>query len=277
MAIIEIGQNQSLQSFNRTGRAMDSLGSQLSTGKKINSAQDDPVTWAKSRQDTLAFKNLQGINDSLATVATSVKHADTAMATINEYVAQMKAQLENIVKMWPPYPPGSQERIEYLRQFAEIRRQIDALTIPPDLGAQQIMSALPAGNWSVQIGENGASAVIRKQEVHTGPTGLNIPTLDPVTATDAQVNAALASLDTAQVTLASRRTALGADAAAIAQSQSINKDVALVHQKDAEKAVAADMTATSAEYKSAELKHELALQAVVNLTDMRSQLVELLR
>lgn len=277
MAIIEIGQNQSLQSFNRTGRAMDSLGSQLSTGKKINSAQDDPVTWAKSRQDTLAFKGLQGINDSLATVATSVKHADTAMATINEYVAQMKAQLETIVKMWPPYPPGSQERIEYLRQFAEIRRQIDALTIPPDPGAQQIMSALPAGNWSVQIGENGASAVIRKQEVHTGPTGLNIPTLDPVTATDAQVNAALASLDTAQVTLASRRTALGADAATIAQSQSINKDVALVHQKDAERAVAADMTATSAEYKSAELKHELALQAVVNLTDMRSQLVELLR
>jgi flagellin-like hook-associated protein FlgL len=139
------------------------------------------------------------------------------------------------------------------------------------------MSALPTGNWSVQLGENNASATIRKQEVHTGPTGLNIPTLDPITATDVQINAAMASLDTAQTILASRRTALGADASAIAQSQSTNKDVALVHQKDAENAIAADMTAAGAEYKSTEVKHELALQAVVNLTDMRSQLIELLR
>lgn len=279
MSIFEIGQNMALSDFDRSGKAMNKLGQQLTTGKKINSSKDDPVIWAKSQQNSIAFKGFQRVNDDLNVVATSVRNADTAMGTINTYVEQMKTQLDAIVKNYPPYPPGSQERVKFLRMFNGLRAQIDVLSAPTDdKGGQQIMAnpSVAAGDWTVPIGQDGTSVTIRKQEVHTGPTGLGIPTLTD-TATDADIAAARANLDVAQATLANRRAGLGTDASAITRSQDYNTDVAKVNQSDAETWTAADMNEVSANYKSVELKNALALQAAGNLTTMQSQLMELLR
>jgi len=64
-------------------------------------------------------------------MAVSINVADTAIKTVNEYVEKMKAQLETIVKTYPPYPPGSAERVEILRSYSAFRKIIDQLTIPP--------------------------------------------------------------------------------------------------------------------------------------------------
>jgi flagellin-like hook-associated protein FlgL len=279
MSIFEIGQNKALSGYDRTGKAMDTLAQQLTTGKKINVSKDDPVIWAKSQQDSIAFKGLQRVNDDLSYVATSVRNADAAMGTINEYVEQMKAQLDAIIKNYPPYPSGSQERVRFLRMFNGLRTQIDQLSAPPgDMGGRQIMAdpSVAAGDWTVPVGTDGASVTIRKQEVHTGATGLNIPTLAD-TATDAEIAAARENLDTAQATLANRRAGLGTDAASVIRSQDYNTSISTVQKTDAEMWTIADMNEVGAEYKSMELKNALALQSTVNLTNMQSQLMELLK
>jgi flagellin-like hook-associated protein FlgL len=279
MSIFEIGQNMALSSFDRTGKAMDKLGQQLTTEKKINSSKDDPVIWAKSQQDSLVYKGIQKVNDDLNVVATSVRNADTAMGTINTYVEQMKTQIDAIVKNYPPYPPGSQERIKFLRMFNGLRSQIDELSAPTDdKGGRQIMAdpSVASGDWTFPIGSDGTTVTIRKQEVHTGTTGLNIPALAD-TATDADIAAARANLDAAQGTLAARRANLGTDASTITRSQDYNTEIVKVNQSDAETWTAADMNEVTANYKSVELKNALALQAVSNLTTMQSQLLELLR
>jgi hypothetical protein len=279
MSIFEIGQNMALSRFDRTGKAMDKLGQQLATGKKINSSKDDPVIWAKSQQNSIAFKGLQRVNDDLNYVATSVRNADTAMGTINTYVEQMKTQLDAIVKNYPPYPPGSQERIKFLRMFNGLRAQIDELSAPVgDMGGRQIMAdpSVATGDWTVPIGADGASVTIRKQEVHTGATGLDIQALAD-TATDADIAAARANLDVAQVTLANRRAGLGTDAAVVSRSQDYNTSISTAQQTDAERWTIADMNEVGAEYKSMELKNALSLQSTVNLTNMQSQLMELLK
>lgn len=258
---------------------MDKLTQQLTTGKKINSSKDDPVIWAKSQQDSIGFKGLWRTNETLSGVATSVRSADIAMEDINADIEQMKASLDAIIKNYPPFPPGSQDRIRFLRMFNGLREQIDKLSAPEDdAGARQIMADTTAvpGNWTVPMNDQGASITIRKQDVSTGTFGLNIQGLAEL-ATDAEIVAARASLETAQVTLRSKQAAMGTDAAAITNSQSYNTTISTTQQTDAEGFTIADMNDAAANYKSMELKNALALQSVSNMTNMHGQLLELLK
>lgn len=48
-----------------------------------------------------------------------------------DIVAAMRRQIEAMVKNYPPFPPGSEERLQYLRSISALRQQLDALTVPP--------------------------------------------------------------------------------------------------------------------------------------------------
>jgi len=74
---------------------------------------------------------LQKINDSWNDIAHKKRTYDNKINEVEDYVARMKAQLERIIKNFPPFPPGSEERIQVLRGFAGFRKLIDQLTIPP--------------------------------------------------------------------------------------------------------------------------------------------------
>ena len=71
----------------------------------------------------------------------------------------MKARLLRIVKNFPPFPPGSEERVKILRSFNLFRKQIDQLTIPPVVrDAMKIMAdpalVSEAGDWDFTIGDS---------------------------------------------------------------------------------------------------------------------------
>ena len=74
---------------------------------------------------------LQKINDSWNTIAQKKRTHDNILNEVEDYIDRMKAQLETVLKNFPPFPPGSEGRIQLLRNFAVFRKLIDQLTIPP--------------------------------------------------------------------------------------------------------------------------------------------------
>jgi hypothetical protein len=74
---------------------------------------------------------LQKINDSWNDIAQKKRINDKMFNKVENYVDHLKEQLERIIKNFPPFPPGSEERMQLLRNFAAFRRLIDQLTIPP--------------------------------------------------------------------------------------------------------------------------------------------------
>ena len=105
----------------------------------------------------------------------------------------------------PLYHRAVQRGDDILNSFNELRTLIDQLAMPPkDHGARKIMAdpaLVPeAGDWEILVNEYGFRKTIHGQEVHTGLTGLNIPSL-PGTATNAEIEAAIVNLDTAKDTL----------------------------------------------------------------------------
>jgi hypothetical protein len=181
----------------------------------------DPVPMQKHEVSRLVVGQRQSINSSLNGTAISIRTADRTMRTIGNHINSMRSQLDIIVKHYPPFLSTSPDRIKALRSFSAFRKEIDELTVPPlDNGAAKIMAdpaVFPqAGSQTVDLG-NGGSGTIQGQQVHTGSTGLNIPALSD-TATDAEIHAAIKSLDAAQITLGQRQTGMSMDWAVIVPS-----------------------------------------------------------
>ena len=269
----QLGIDQVLYNLRLANRDLETVTTQLSTGQKVNSSQDDPVVWSSIMRSRSEFSNFTAINDSLNTVATSIQIADTTMDTIGKTVDDMKNALQSILQQVPPLSIGSEQRTMLLQTYAELRAQIDQLANPTDAGAKKIMAG--PDDWTVVIGPNGMTRTVRKEEVHTGPSGLNIPALTD-TSSDADIQAALASLDAAKDTLTTRKQDLEMDSVAIANAQTYNGKLASAYQVHAENAGAADMNEAAAQEKSLELRQSLSNESLKILTDADARILQLL-
>lgn len=81
-------------------------------------------------KDTRDFKEIQAIKARLNEIAGGMRDSPVSNKDILE---RIKANLNGINKFFPPYPPGSEERVRLLKSYAAFRLLIERLTIPPDV------------------------------------------------------------------------------------------------------------------------------------------------
>jgi hypothetical protein len=280
MAPSKIELSQALFNVNRTGQVAGSPAQQSHAEHRISAPQNDSAAWVKESRSSAAFGRLQAIKSGINLIATNIRAADSAMEAIGTHIDRMKASLEGIVKSYPPFPPGSEERVELLKSFSTIRRLIDQLTVPPtDDGASRIMAdpaQVPeAGMWEVVVDELGATVTIHSQEVHTGPTGLDIPPLAE-DASDAEIWDALGRLDAAGAKLRDRRTGLARNAETIIGSgESGTEPVGF--QRSYAGGFSPGGSDLAVESMSMELKRTIAEEPIRALTELQPQLLELIR
>ena len=99
----------------------------------------------------------------------SVGVADRAMGEIDEKVNEAKRDLVEMTKMFPPYPHGSEERVELLNSYRSLRLQIDNLTFPPE---SEMAAQILGGSESV--GEDGLPVELQGFQVNAGKDGLDL-------------------------------------------------------------------------------------------------------
>jgi hypothetical protein len=136
------------------------------------------------------------------------------METIGSHLSEMRAKLERIVKIYPPYPPGSTERIEALRQFSALRNMIDQMTRSVgDDGMTNILSAGddPAGGSNVAAPSGENKRYLSRLTLHPGQGGLDIPDIS-IDAPDDKISGALDKTIAAQAALQVRHHSFIADA-----------------------------------------------------------------
>jgi hypothetical protein len=200
------------------------------------------------------------------------------MEAIGKTIDQMQSTLESIFANTPPPPVGDEERTKLIQAYGEMRTQIDQFSNPTDEGAKKIMSDPAIGgmdDWTILVGPNGMIRTIRKEEVHTGPTGLNIPELTD-TSTDAEIQDALTRLESAATTLGARKRNLEMDSVAIAKAQDYNTQLGNAHLTYAENAGAADMNEAAARAQSLQLRQDLSSQSLKMLSNADARMLQLL-
>jgi hypothetical protein len=135
------------------------------------------------------YAQLRGRQEILNQAASVVREVGNTVEKADQLLTKMEDELGKVVKMYPPYPVDNPERVSLLNNFGGLRKQIDALTFPPPetldavgrlIGSQEDPNAKDATRTEQQ-----SIASLVKEPMW------DIPTLDPQTASDADVSKAL--------------------------------------------------------------------------------------
>lgn len=146
-------------------------------------------------------------------VGAILHYTSQALGGIQTHLGEIRDTLESITKkLYPPYPIDSPERIALLNKVSSLRKQIDALTYPPqDKWQGQLIgdpAKLPgAGDIKLPELQGNTPTIIKAVPAYTGPGGLDLPEL-PSQASDAAVAQGLARVEDAHRYVKDARTAL---------------------------------------------------------------------
>ncbi|TCJ17953.1 hypothetical protein EZJ19_03325 [Parasulfuritortus cantonensis] len=84
------------------------------------------------------FSGLASAKDATADVAVSVREVGKALEQVGVLLGQLDQQVGQ-VKNYPPFPPGNEQRAAYINSLNGLRRQMEAVSVPPvDNGSEPV-------------------------------------------------------------------------------------------------------------------------------------------
>ena len=143
MITSKIAANQTFSHVSRLNRNEETARHNTGNGEVIKTTKGEAVEGIKAEISSFSSHPLLKFNAEFNAVVKSIRIADKAMGEIEANIEQMESEVEMFLKQYPPYPPGSEDRVKYLSRFAMLRKQIDQLTVPPDAGARTIIGCQP--------------------------------------------------------------------------------------------------------------------------------------
>ena len=264
----------------RPARTLDSLNRRLSIVTIARSSKNSISGLADSYTRHFGVDKLEAIYFRFNSDARTIRAADKNMEKIENHIDRMKAESQRLIKNYPPFPPGSEERVKRLKSINAFRKLIDQLTIPPpnEEFAMKIMACrdafLEVEDSKRLPGENKLYSKVHSYLVSTGAWGLDIPELQE-DADDEEAHIFIEKLDAARETLRQRRSDLAADAAGIINSYEREIEAAGIFHSYGDELESVD-TEAETELKSRELGYTLAIEPGMTLTEAQSQLLSLL-
>lgn len=178
---------------NVIGAVRPSNGASLSTDVR----NDKQIT--SSTQVAGSYAQLIGRQDELKLAASVVREVDNTMEQTSQLLDKIEDKLGEIVKMYPPYPVDSPQRISLLNNIDGLRKQIDALTFPPEKDVEDLVHLIGAKTDAAnRNGDTSVSAdaiTLLKEQIG------EVPGLDPSSASDEEVAKAYEQVKAAQNSL----------------------------------------------------------------------------
>jgi len=186
------GMRQNLFALQKTTSLMEQTQSRLATGKKVQSALDDPINFFaaqnhQQRADDLAFRK-----DAMGEAIQTIKAADNGISAITDLIAAAKATAQSALST-----TDTTERSSLASQFDTLRDQIDNLA--SDSGYKGI-NFLDSDSLTVTFDAEGDST-IGLSGFDGSSDGLGIDAASNDWADDTDIEAAIEDLDDAKSTL----------------------------------------------------------------------------
>lgn len=142
------GMRANLFSLQQTTNLMDDTQKKLSTGKRINTALDDPVNFFKSKDHYDRAKDLTSKKDGMAEAIKVIEAANTGIEGIYDLLDQMKS-LASAAKT-------SANKSDLAAQFDTVKSQVFTMANDSGYGGVNLLNGSDE-KLSVEFNENGTS------------------------------------------------------------------------------------------------------------------------
>ena len=152
------GMRQNLFSLQQTNSMMDKTASRLATGKKVQTALDDPINFFAAQGHNQRAGDLAQRKDQMGEAIQTIKAANNGIEAITDLISSAKALANSANAIDVCTTASSQnatDRSALADQFDEVMNQID--TLAADSGYKGI-NLLASGSLSVEYDESGDSS-----------------------------------------------------------------------------------------------------------------------
>ena len=159
-----------LLSLQQTQSLMDTTQERLSTGKKVNSAIDNPSSYYTAQSLTNRASDLSSLLDSMGQAVQTIQAANEGIEAITEFASQAKAIATSA------NDTSEVDSVEnYMKQFDEILKQIDG--IAKDSGYKGVNLLEKDQELKVVFNEDRSSSLtVKSDDASAEGLGLNAAT-----------------------------------------------------------------------------------------------------
>lgn len=235
MAINDIsltaGMRSNLISLQETVSFLDRTQERLSTGKKVNSALDNPTNYFAAQSHMNRANDLSTRKDGMSEAIQLVNAADEGITAVTALIESAKGLAQ------AARSADATGRTSLATQFDELRTQIDQLASDAGYKGRNL---LDSDSLKVEFNEDGSSS-LTLVGFDASTTGLSIGASANSWADEADIDAALDDLEASLLTLRSESAALASNLSVITTRQSFTTGMINTLTEGADNLTLADM------------------------------------
>ena len=198
------GMRQNLFSLQQTAKSMDLTQTRLSSGKRVNSALDDPIAFFAAQGHTQRASDLAIRKDEMSEAIQTIKAADNGINAVLDLIASAKSLAQSALA-----EADADDRNDLANQYNEIMSQISTVAADSNYKGTNLLNGTSEA-LTVTFDESGDSTMTVAGIDGTGglATGGTATTATSSWADTANVTTDIGLLDTARDTLRIESTGL---------------------------------------------------------------------
>jgi flagellin-like hook-associated protein FlgL len=240
---------QSLTGLQQVSALMARTTERLATGRKVNSAVDDPSAYFGAQDHRSRAGDLSSRKSYMGEALQTVNAADAGITGITTLMEQAKGLAASARSA------DTTERQALAAQFDDIMTQIDQLAGDSSYRGTNL---LDAGSLTVAFNEDGTSN-ITVTGFDASSSGLGIAAAANDWAADADIDVALTNLDTALSTLRSESKSLASNLNVITTRQDFTSNMINTLQSGADNLTLADTNEETANMLALQVRQQLGV------------------
>jgi len=246
------GMRSNLVNLQQTAALVSRTQQRLSTGKKVNSALDDPTNYFVARDHMNRASDLAARKDGMSEAIENVKAANAGIEGITSLIAAAKGLTQSARSA------DTAGRSALAAQFDTLLSQID--NIAGDSGYKGI-NLLQSDDLTVEFNEAG-DHVLTINGFDASSSGLDINAATNSWVSDTDIDAAVSDLDLASRTLRSQSSTLASNMNVITIRQDYTTSLISTLQEGADNLTLADMNEEGANMLMLQTRQSLGTTAL---------------
>jgi flagellin-like hook-associated protein FlgL len=213
--VLSAGVRSNLLQLQQTSDLITSTQTKLATGKRVNSALDNPNNYFTAQGLDNRASDLSNLLDSMSTAINTIQAANNGISAITKLVQSAQSLVSQAQQT-----SDTTVRASLASQFDSIRTQIDKLA--GDSGFNGI-NLLNGDNLTVTMNETGTSSVTVSGVTDTSASALAVNASTNNWAASTDISAASTALTAALTTLRSQSQTLGSSLSTVQIRQDFTK------------------------------------------------------
>ena len=255
--VLTAGVRSNLLQLQKTAELITTTQTRLATGKKVNSALDNPINFFTAQGLSNRANDLNNLLDSMSNGISTIQAANNGITSITKLVQSAQALASQAQQT-----NDTTVRANLATQYDSILSQIDQLAKDSGFNGINLLDSTNSSNLVVTLNESGTSSVTITAVDFTVAGGLAINNSANNWGVTADITAASADLTAALTTLRSQAQAFGSNLSTVQIRQDFTKAMINTLQTGSDNLTLADSNEEGANLLALQTRQQLSTTAL---------------